>query len=241
MQVITTQLKSVCSVIHLTPRIPLHQCRLWNKSLVNKTTAYQTYDQLGTSSLDGAVASVGSVSLACLSCHDGAQAMDSMINEPGSGLATITNVNTSMTGAPVPMLGTDLRNDHPVGIQYCGGGYTQTASAGTAANTCTDKDFFDATAVSINSTPIWYVETNRTGIQTASGANNSRDKYDMQLYTRNPSSSGDIGVNYTGSTSNTAEPFVECASCHDPHQDATGTFLRINNAGSAVCLACHTK
>ena len=38
-----------------------------------------------------------------------------------------------------------------------------------------------------------------------------------------------------------AGPSVECASCHDPHRADTSTFLRIANAGSAVCLACHVK
>ena len=35
---------------------------------------------------------------------------------------------------------------------------------------------------------------------------------------------------------------VECASCHDPHDqvvDGTGKFLRLDNAGSALCLDCH--
>jgi len=37
---------------------------------------------------------------------------------------------------------------------------------------------------------------------------------------------------------------LECASCHDVHNTATavGTpFLRITNAGSALCLLCHIK
>ena len=38
--------------------------------------------------------SVGSVSLACLSCHDGAQAMDNLINAPGSGGYDVTGGGT---------------------------------------------------------------------------------------------------------------------------------------------------
>lgn len=34
---------------------------------------------------------------------------------------------------------------------------------------------------------------------------------------------------------------VECATCHDPHLTTNGKFLRISNAGSAVCLSCHVK
>ncbi len=33
---------------------------------------------------------------------------------------------------------------------------------------------------------------------------------------------------------------VECSSCHDPHLEAT-TFLRVANASSALCIACHNK
>jgi predicted CXXCH cytochrome family protein len=51
----------------------------------------------------------------------------------------------------------------------------------------------------------------------------------MLLYTRNEAT---VAGGY--------QPFVECASCHDPHTE-NATFLRISNAGSAVCLACHTK
>jgi cytochrome c553 len=39
---------------------------------------------------------------------------------------------------------------------------------------------------------------------------------------------------------------VECATCHDPHVDyiadpTLDPFLRISNAGSAMCLSCHKK
>ncbi len=34
---------------------------------------------------------------------------------------------------------------------------------------------------------------------------------------------------------------MECASCHDVHDNINGMFLRINNAGSALCLTCHDK
>jgi len=34
---------------------------------------------------------------------------------------------------------------------------------------------------------------------------------------------------------------VECASCHDVHDDSNGEFLRKPNDGSALCLTCHDK
>jgi predicted CXXCH cytochrome family protein len=42
-----------------------------------------------------------------------------------------------------------------------------------------------------------------------------------------------------GASSATAT--VECASCHNPHNNALGSFLRKSNAGSAMCLTCHIK
>lgn len=208
---------------------------LWNKSL--PSTVYSTYDTLGTSSLDGGVAAVGSVSVACLSCHDGTQAMDVMINQPGSGgynpagarlAGTWTGAAADgLMPAGIANIGADLQNDHPIGIQYAGGGYTNT---GGTPSTAADKDFFAPTKTTINATPVWFIETN-----VAVG----RDKADLPLYTRN--TTDHLG----GALAGENEPFVECASCHDPHvEDVAGsnpTFLRIANTGSAVCLACHDK
>lgn len=34
---------------------------------------------------------------------------------------------------------------------------------------------------------------------------------------------------------------VECATCHDVHDPDNGSFLRVNNAGSALCNTCHIR
>lgn len=34
---------------------------------------------------------------------------------------------------------------------------------------------------------------------------------------------------------------IECSTCHTPHSNTKGNFLRADNAGSALCLACHTS
>jgi predicted CXXCH cytochrome family protein len=210
---------------------------LWNRVLdATPGTTYTTYDALGTTTLDGEVLDVGSVSIACLSCHDGTQAMNVMINAPGSGsydpdgftLAGTWTGNAS-TATPtgslayatdsVVNLSTDLQNDHPIGIEYGGGGCTN----GAAGTTCTptgDADFNDATRPAATGTGAvqWFVDVDGGG---------TRDKNDMILYSRA----------FTAG----AGPSVECASCHDPHVSGTDTFLRTANTGSAVCLACHDK
>ncbi|MBL8351344.1 MAG: hypothetical protein JNL87_13665 [Burkholderiaceae bacterium] len=220
---------------------------LWNKRLGTAGApagggSYTTYDTLQTPSLDGTVAAVGSISMACLSCHDGTQAMDNVINAPGSGglLAdgggvdgrgyTWTGSTVNAAGrlsSGVALIGTDLSNDHPIGIQYCGGGLS--GSAGTVSGTCKDTDFRLPETQTINGNQIFWVDT---------GAPGTKQRTDLPLYQR---STGGLG------------PMVECASCHDPHvsnnqagpagtgQTAGETFLRISNASSAVCTACHVK
>lgn len=222
---------------------------LWNRVLAVPST-YTTYNSLGTSSLDGATAPVGSVSLACLSCHDGAQAMDVMINQPGSGGYNVGGAapggdiwagsSTLTTG--ITAIGKDLRNDHPIGIQYgggmpSGGQYTQGAIAASALK---DKDFNGLSYASLNGSDVWWVDT-------AGGTAGTREKTDMQLYTRaNVTSVNSGGTSTVGGVLLAGtQPFVECASCHDPHvqnvASSNPTFLRISNNGSAVCLACHIK
>ena len=216
---------------------------LWNRKIAG--TTYTTYNSLGTSSLDGATAPVGSVSVACLSCHDGVTAMSTMINAPGSGGynasgaalsgATWSGANQTsgvLAAGIITNIGQDLRNDHPVGIQYAGGPATGSTVAVTSA-TFKDPDFKDITATTLNGQSVWYVDR--------SGSTTGRDKSDMLLYTR-----GKTGDTFTGGTTSTLlattpQPYVECASCHDPHIDNGTTFLRTSNAGSAVCLTCHSK
>lgn len=228
---------------------------LWNKG-TTATGSYTTYDSNHSTTINGTILSVGSVSLACLSCHDGTQAMDSMINAPGSGWGKGTGTAVSQaytwTGSDVdvatgklatgivPNLGTDLSNDHPVGIEFCGGTTTAGTYTGGTSGTCVNKDFRDAATKTINGQSVWWVDNASTtfvnnGVTTTiNGTALTREKIDMFLYTRSDSGS--------------AKPYVECASCHDPHVESKGdatapqvAFLRVSQAGSGVCLACHTK
>ncbi|MEI6393162.1 MAG: cytochrome c3 family protein [Verrucomicrobiota bacterium] len=34
---------------------------------------------------------------------------------------------------------------------------------------------------------------------------------------------------------------MECASCHATHDNTYTKFMRVSNAGSAMCLRCHIK
>jgi len=195
---------------------------LWNRKIDTSKT-YQMYE--GNGAFDGA-GTIGfiasSVSLACLSCHDGSQAMDTVLNKPGSGGynadgSSMGSTWSSPSGSGAQSAGkltglanlddsVGLKNDHPVGMEYAKWG-----------SVTLDPDF--KTAAKVTGKNLWYVESGK-------GNGSDRDKQDMFLYTR------DI--------SGTAKPYVECASCHDPHVE-NQTFLRIPNTDSDVCLTCHTK
>jgi len=259
---------------------------LWNKQLSSAT--FSTYDQLGTSTLDAAVGSVGSISLACLTCHDGTQAIDNIINAPGSGGYDATGGgadglgwswasrdssldgqgrlvgSVDVTGGTnIWAIGTDLTNDHPVSMQYGGGGYsTSNRNGGAFPGLSATRDMDFVPAVNITGTDRWYIENTimADGSPGAESANGVLDKWDLKLYSRNTAlETPSANSSFTGEW----EPFVECGSCHDPHFQTT-TFLRMegltdvttdlnstgptadagsamSNRGSRICLACHAK
>lgn len=217
---------------------------LWNRTIV--ATAYQTYTTVGSPTMTQPVTQPGINSLACLSCHDGQVAIDSIINMPGSGrylgsqqtsqstafLNTWTNQNgpgpfahmnmnavgclachastagfigAGATDFRVFVIGTDLRDDHPIGVRYpaAGPGVDFRVPTGTYGN-------------------LRYFDTNSNG---------RPDKNEIRMF--------DTGEGHE----------VECASCHDPHGVPSGgpgstfnrSFLRVSNAGSNLCLSCHVK
>ncbi len=102
--------------------------------LWNKATPGGTFDMYGaTIAGTSTAAAPASPSLACLSCHDGVSAIDSIVNAPGSGMNTVVGSNDinslavdyggNIGGTPgVTTVGNpDLTNDHPVSIQYIEG------------------------------------------------------------------------------------------------------------------------
>ena len=93
----------ICIPCH-TPHNALPADPLWNHE-----TSGEAFTMYASTTIDGASEMAGSVSLRCMSCHDGATAMDAFGGDPG--------VPTVM-GAVVGNLGTNLDNDHPIGIAY---------------------------------------------------------------------------------------------------------------------------
>jgi len=195
-----------CVFCH-TPHSGSNTIPLWNRAAPSGA-AYQLYTSSTSTTTATASQMAGSVSGACLSCHDGTIAVDVITDlnglpfgpsvsftKQGGAKSTYTSAGTGtsnlMTGG-LPFLGTDLRNDHPVAITY------ETARAARATE---------------------FVTQVISGTKITVGASSPLPLYGT-------------------STSNAT---VECASCHNAHNNSLGNFLRKANTGSAICLACHIK
>lgn len=213
---------------------------LWNRT--TSASTFTLYADTGAGTLDGktaddgaATGGIGGVSLACLSCHDGSIALASVLNAPGSGPAAETawgagawiNAGSTLSGTTaaatlggVAGLGTDLSNDHPVAIQYAGGGYVITGAATMTGTSATANDTAFLPAVIGTGTQAW-VDVDASGTKTAD---------DLPLFTNHLTASPAV-----------SEPFVECASCHNPHGTTNEMFLRASTDNSAICTSCHVK
>ena len=240
----TVNTTEMCVFCHTPHGAATNDIPLWNRSYAGGV--YQAYSALNSVTTQSAFLAVGSSSLACLSCHDGGQAMNVMINTPGSGTAgtyagtwTTGPVTGQQIGASLAFIGLDLRNDHPISIQYGGGPLLATSiptTDGTSYTAFEDPEFKSVSSSGTGTAQRWWVNT---PIWNATGGTAARERTDMQLY-------GRTGAYISGASTVLAsinQPYVECGTCHDPHNSRAnpGNFLRTGNGGSAICLACHDK
>lgn len=123
-----TGLTEVCVVCH-TPHQAVAanaQDPLWNH-MGTATTAFGVY---ASSTLDAAPTNIGgaamgsqSVSMLCMSCHDGTVSVISMYNNPNAGTPALVvgglgNIDASGFITGNANVGTNLSNDHPVNFAY---------------------------------------------------------------------------------------------------------------------------
>lgn len=119
---------------------------LWNKADIADTTSFTMYGASAANTAGSTIAGTAtaqipaSPSLACLSCHDGVSAIDSIVNAPGSGSGSLsvgtTNITANVTDVDNGNIGQDLTNDHPVSIVYTEGTASLRPTA-TVLNTIT--------------------------------------------------------------------------------------------------------
>lgn len=155
---------------------------------------------------------VSSVSAYCLSCHDGATAIGSVTNTSNRlGAITYSGTNVDAQGR---INGTTTRlNTNLQGSHPVSVPYPRTGKLGYGSVPASGAD---PTTYNAPVSAGCVGAANCPG-GTAAGAS-------IPLYT---DGSGRLGI--------------ECGSCHDPHNNAFGSFLRLANTGSQLCLACHIK
>jgi predicted CXXCH cytochrome family protein len=178
----------ICIYCH-TPHNPVQAIPLWNRNNPSGAgfTLYKTSPTL-TDATKAAKFEDTSVSLFCMSCHDGVTKLGNIKNSMTHDMSASVVISASNGDR----LGTNLSNSHPVGFNYV-----------TAQGS-------DATLHPIDSA------ANSLGTVT--------------------------GGSYPFFNSSLGQgQMMECASCHKVHDNEFGKFLRKDNAGSALCLACHKK
>jgi len=173
----------------------------WQSSLA-ADFSFSIFDDIGRMGTAGNTA-VGSQSIACLSCHDSAQAF-------------------SITRQAF---------DHPFGVPYRGAGSSEMRAQAAAdarasgapmhsARFVIAEEFRPAQRALIDNRPVWWAsrDVNRE----------RRGRSDLPLFVR------------LDKTDGSEIPFIECASCHNPHSNEA-LFLRAPPAGGILCQTCHIK
>ncbi len=122
--------------------------------------------------------------------------------------------------------------DHPFGVPYRGAlpmaereqALEQAKASGAPVNAARqlkyDQDFRPAHRGLVDNRPVWWA--------SLSGSSERRSRLDLPLFPRG------------GEGADADVPFIECASCHDPHAP-TESFLRVEPAAGRICLTCHIK
>lgn len=193
---------------------------LWNR--VNATSSYTAY---GTTLGGTTISSVGSVSLACLSCHDGVTTFDNLVNAPG---AKGVNAAGADQGWRFFMNSSGLSSTTWDHFDTAAGGPCNTCHVGLlgevnnpAVRLTIGTDLSNDHPVSVTYT------TGRAGLRptttvigtidltaglsasasTAFGGNLAQNRWAVKGFVSDTATIADLLKNDK----------IECSSCHDPH------------------------
>jgi len=215
----TDQVCIFCHTLHFSSAAAnTRDAPLWNRN----TTA-SVYTPYSSATMDTTPGQPDGGSIACLSCHDGTVALDSLINAPGrSGVNSYTLAgyeNAVFTNDPTFTLG-----------------WTFTDDGSPLANPATMVSFGEPSLVVgtdlSNDHPLSMVYP--TAAQDPA-------------FNQPPGAAGGPRE-FPNGIRTFAGDKVQCGSCHEPHLNNTNEvakglepFLRVNKQESAICLTCHMK
>ncbi len=208
---------------------------LWNRRLPTDTSfspySSQNFDALGTPGRPKGV------SLACLSCHDGAVAFDALINAPGSGGFTVNNKITTGPGGSIGLnfggLAVDGSNSFKEGprnseiggyVYYDGFGGGPNGSAGSQPFPNLGLDLRDDHPIGMEipvSDPQFSQIIGNLFLLDAAGTGHTPGSNKVFWITRTGFLQPDKRDRVRAYPSNPNRPdsaYIECASCHNPHE-----------------------
>ncbi len=225
----------ICVFCH-TPHHAAGTAPLWNKGI--QSTSYTAYGTTvaGTNISDS---DIGGATLACLSCHDGVNAFDTLANAPGKGNGganntTATNFGWAFTMANSGGFGSTFDDHFQSGIQctFChdnsvAGKWASGGSGNPSTRLTIGTDLTNDHPVSVpyavNKASLRATNTVISSITMTmegftAGDNNEADsmtttanRWAVNGYINGGATIADL-LRGTGNR-------VECSSCHDPHFD----------------------
>jgi predicted CXXCH cytochrome family protein len=226
--------QEVCIFCH-TPHNALISVPLWNRN--NPSAAdWKLYNTSATvtSATKASNISHDSISLFCMSCHDGITALGDLKNKN-----PLVNSYTNNPGDTVPFAVSNT------GAKVGGGNVNQYAVIGAGKET-NAKGWITAnkSATAAGSTGYDLSNTHPIGFDfdAARAEDTGLHTWDDIMTTFKADTTKSTAQPFTYNRAGSSARWFECASCHRVHDPGpSGNFLRIENNGSALCLACHNK
>jgi len=197
------------------------------------------HDLRSTSTATTKVDTLASFDRVCAICHTPHKATNSGTFRP---LWNMGATAQTMTYSPaVTMRGTALPNTQvPTGSsQACMSCHDGTVAIGTLNNlngVSADLDIIGNVTLTDMLDPATspdYIDPSQMQQNHPSGISLPAAAVGFSNY-NDPPTDANVAARYSNEGN-----VVQCATCHDPHDDANGNFLIISNASSSLCLACH--
>lgn len=261
----STSETKVCIFCH-TPHLAIPDTPLWNHEL----PAGQTYTPYTSSTIVSVPGQPNGSSKLCLSCHDGTIALGSVLNMPGTNrnqgnfgneAGVIEGLESPMPGVSSAMLGTDLRDDHPVSFVYNTAlsnanpelhpphtlmsgpvkpdslGYLQCTSCHDP-HTDDNPNFLRLASTDAGGYGAQLCRTCHNKLYWDTVTNQPHRESLSQWDGGGTNPWFQAGHNIANDADSTPKANA-CFSCHQPHNGGGGTKLLARDGEQQVCLVCH--
>jgi hypothetical protein len=193
-----------CAMCH-TPHSGTGDYPLWNRAIPG--VVYEMYNSPSFDMNEGKQPQAPSA--LCLACHNGVYS--SLVNYPGPGSIDNASYDYEMNPGLWAMLGTDLKDDHPVSFTY----------VPSKDNTQDSNEFPQPIPSPVTPDRKWIPDTTGNIRYPLYGANH--DQFECATCHAVHDTVNYTGKNFVGGKSVGTQVF----------------FLRKDNAGSSMCADCH--